>query len=120
MASLYNSVVYQHYANPRNKGKLKNPSETFDGQNLSCGDQVTFYVKLNPAKKITAAMWEGSGCAISQASASLLSEMIIGKTLAQVKKMNASTLMKKLDTPLSPSRVKCATLPLYTIKGIEE
>lgn len=91
-------------------------SRKFQGENISCGDQVTLFVKLDSKKKITDVGWEGEGCAISQASTSIFSEMIKGKTLAQAQKITGETLMKKMDTQLSPARVKCATLPVHTLK----
>jgi nitrogen fixation NifU-like protein len=118
MAELYNTLVYRHATTPSNKGKLASPTKTFPGQNVSCGDEVTFYVNLDTKGVITEVRWEGSGCAISQASASILSEMIKGKTLTEAQALPTDTLLEKLAVTLSPSRVKCAVLPLYTIKGI--
>ncbi|MFA6198225.1 MAG: iron-sulfur cluster assembly scaffold protein [Patescibacteria group bacterium] len=118
MADLYNTLVYRHATTPSNKGKLTHPTKIFPGQNVSCGDEVRFYVKLNSKNIITDVRWEGSGCAISQAASSILSNMIKGKTLKQAQAMKTAVLLKKLAVDLSPSRVKCAVLPLYTIKGI--
>jgi len=119
MAQLYNTLIYRHATTPSNKGKLARPTKVFPGQNVSCGDEVTFHVRLNAKNIITAVRWSGTGCAVSQASASMLSEMIKGKTLKQARAMKTDTLLKKLAINLSPSRVKCAVLPLYTIKGID-
>lgn len=115
---IYKKIIWQHYHNPRNKGVLKNATE-FDGKNPFCGDAVTFYLQLDAQKKIKEVKWEGEGCAISQAAASLFSEMILGKTLSQAQKINKEKFLEKLEEPLSPSRVKCALLPLYTVKEEE-
>ncbi len=116
MVSAYNLEIMKHFRQPLNKGRLKNASKTFKGANYSCGDQLTIYVSLDKQKRIKKATWEGAGCAISQAGASIFSEMIKGKTMEQAKKINSEELVKKLNVKLSPVRHKCATLPLYTIK----
>ncbi|MBU0670997.1 iron-sulfur cluster assembly scaffold protein [Patescibacteria group bacterium] len=110
----------KHFRHPLNKGRLKNASKTFKGVNYSCGDQLSIFVILDKQKRIKKVAWEGAGCAVSQAGASIFSEMIKGKTLNQVKKMNSEELVKKLNVKLSPIRRKCATLPLFTIKDAEK
>jgi len=116
MASTYNLVVLKHYRQPQNKGRLKKPNHVFSGNNYSCGDSLTLYVTLNGQKKIDKVAWEGAGCAISMAGASVFSEMIKGKTISQVKKIKSDAIVKKLNISLSPTRRKCAVLPLFTIK----
>ncbi len=115
MVTPYNLIIMKHYRHPAHKGRLKKPDVTFSGANYSCGDSLTFTVKLDRQKRISEVGWDGTGCAISQASASIFSDLIIGKTLAQIQKMRSDTLVNKLKLPLSPMRRKCAVLPLYAI-----
>lgn len=116
MAKLYEKIILQHYKQPLNRGKLAKPTRKFEGANYFCGDELAFYVKLDKQGKIIDVSWQGGGCAIAQASASIFSEMIKGKSLAQVKKMTKDDIFKKLKIKLSPIRAKCALLPLYIIK----
>ena len=119
MAKLYQKIILQHYRQPLNRGRLKNPRQTFRGSNYFCGDKLTVYVKLDKQKKIKQVAWQGGGCAISQAAASIFSEMIKGKSLTAVKKIKAEKILQKIKMPLSPTRAKCALLPLYTLKEQE-
>jgi len=119
MENIYRQKVMSHYTAPENKGKMKNPSRVFNGVNPLCGDEVTFYVRLDSGKRIKEVKWEGAGCAISQAAASVFSGMIKGKTLAAARKLTSQKFLQALDIELSPVRRKCALLPLYTIKEQE-
>jgi len=118
--ALYSQIIWQHYRQPLNRHKLSKPNLKFAGANYSCGDQLAFYVKLDKQGKIKAVGWQGGGCAIAQASASVFSELIKGKTLTQVKKLTNQTVLKKLKLKLSPTRIKCALLPLHIIKDQEK
>ena len=117
--SIYRQKVMSHYSAPQNKGKLTKPSRVFNGANPLCGDKIIFEVKIDNNKKITAVAWDGAGCAISQAAASIFSEMIKGKTLSAARKIKSEQLLKVMDIKLSPVRRKCALLPLFTIKEKE-
>jgi len=116
---LYQQKIMDHYVNPRNQGAISDADEVFTGKHISCGDDVTFQVKVGKNKKITQVAWQGSGCTISQAAASILSEMMIDKKITDVQKMDSQGFLKKLEIELSPSRQKCALLPLYTVKEQE-
>lgn len=116
MESIYKKTILRHYNNPANKTAIAKPAKIFSGANPFCGDKLEIKVKLDKKKKITAISWSGEGCVISQASTSIFTEMIKGKTLKEVEKMTSTKLLKELDIHLSPSRRKCALLPLYTIK----
>jgi len=118
MEQTYKRLILRHYNNPSNKLALKKPTKVFSGANPFCGDKIEIQVKLNSAKKITAISWSGDGCVISQSSASIFTEMMIGKTLSAAQKITSAEFLKKLDIDLSPSRRKCALLPLFTIKEI--
>lgn len=122
MASLYQEIIFKHYRHPLHKGKLKNPTRKFAGANPFCGDELNICVKLDSHRRVKKVAWEGKGCALSQAAASIFTDMMKGKTLSQIKKIKSSAFLKKLDIELSPARIKCVLLPLYTIKeeDIEE
>jgi len=116
---LYQQKIMDHYVNPRNQGAISDADKVFAGKHISCGDDITFQVKIGKNKKITQVAWQGSGCTISQAAASILSEMMIDKKITDVQKMDSQGFLKKLEIELSPSRQKCALLPLYTVKEQE-
>jgi nitrogen fixation NifU-like protein len=81
---------------------------------------LTIYCRLDKQGKIKEIGWEGSGCVISQAAMSMFSEMLIGKTLAQAKKIKPEKITAALGIKLSPTRLKCALLPLHTIRTEEK
>lgn len=117
MADLYQAIILRHYHTPSNHGVLKKHSKRFVGANPFCGDEVTIDVELDKGNKIKAIGWDGHGCVISQAATSIFSTMVQGKTLDQVKKMTSKGLLEALNVELSPTRMKCALLPLYTLKN---
>lgn len=113
---LYAENILDHFKNPRNYGNLKDANLKAKDVNLVCGDKITVQLKVDKKGKIQDIKFSGSGCAISQASASMLTEVVKGKTIEQAKKINNDDIYKMLAVPLSPSRVKCALLGLYTMK----
>ena len=115
MAELYQKLVLQHYKQPLNKGEMKS-GKVLKGANYFCGDKLTLYLKIDKAGKILDVKWQGGGCVIAQASASIFSEMIKGKNIKQVRKMPADEFLAALKITVSPARAKCALLPLYVIK----
>lgn len=120
MESTYKKTILRHYNNPSNKLDLKAPTQVFVGANPFCGDKLEIKVKLDSKKRITDISWSGDGCVISQSAASIFTDLIKGKTLAEAQKMTSEKLLKELDIELSPSRRKCALLPLYTIKELTD
>ncbi len=116
---LYQQKIMDHYLHPKHQGKLAKADKKFTGQNISCGDVVDFQIKLDGRDKIKQVAWQGSGCTISQASASILSDMMIGKTIKQVQSISSDKFLKDLEVELSPARRKCALLALYTVKEEE-
>ena len=105
--------------NPQNKGRLQPADETHNGTNPFCGDDVVIDIKFDDKGNVIDVGWEGKGCAISQASASIFSEMIMNKNIKKINKITNNNFLKKLDIDLSPNRIKCALLPLYTLKGLD-
>ncbi len=102
----------RHYAHPRNKRLLLKPDIIIKGANPSCGDELNFTLKLDSNKRIKETGWIGKGCTISQASASIFSELILGKTCKQIEKMKGASYVRHLKIELSPTRLSCALLPL--------
>lgn len=116
-ADIYRELILDYYRNPRNFGKL----EKFDIQahdtNPLCGDEVDMQVRLGPDKRIEEIKFFGKGCAISQASASMITELAKGKELEWVKGFTKEDVFNLLGTPdLGPSRVKCALLGMKVLK----
>ena len=117
MDDLYREIIIEHYKNPAYRGVLEPNDITFEDENPLCGDHIRIDLRVNADQVITEAAFSGHGCAISQASADLLLESIIGKTIEDVKKMSKEDLLELLGIELGPVRLKCALLPLKVIKA---
>jgi nitrogen fixation NifU-like protein len=109
--------LQDHYENPRNYGALENADVVQEGGNPGCGDIVTIYLKVNGDDTIERVNFEGEGCTISQAAASIVTEMVKGKTLAEIEAMDYNDLLDLLGREVVMTRVRCATLGLGTLKG---
>ncbi len=107
--SIYEEIILDHYNNPRNNKKLKNPSAKIHVDNPLCGDSLDMEI-LEEDGKITEVGFTGTGCAISIASASLLSEFIKGKSKDEIQKIDKDSVVGLLNIELSPNRLKCALL----------
>lgn len=104
-----------YYRHPKNFGKMENPDIISKDYNPLCGDSVEIQLKISN-NKIVDVKFNGSGCAISRASASMLTEIIKGKTIEDIIKLDKDDILKLLGIELSPLRLKCALLPLKTLK----
>jgi nitrogen fixation protein NifU and related proteins len=116
---LYRDIILDHYHNPRNFGHLDKPDVVQEDNNVSCGDRVVMEVQFNKenGKKIVKEIrFSGEGCAINQASASLLTEFVKGKTIQEIEVLGLPTVLELLGTTLTPSRIKCAILPLEVLQ----
>ena len=113
---MYRDYILDHYKNPRNAGTLPGATNTYHDNNPLCGDEITMSLLIDE-DKVKDVRFEGKGCAISQASASILTEEIKGKTLDEVKSIDRQHVLENLGIPISPARVKCALLGLKTLKG---
>jgi len=113
---LYRDNIIDHYQNPRNYGTLEHPDISYEDSNPVCGDEIRIDLKIQDGR-VAAARFEGHGCSISQASASMLTEEIIGKTLEEVKQIDKQYLLDMLGIPLGPVRLKCALLSLKVLKA---
>lgn len=112
---IYRQQLLDHYNNPRNNGELLDANAIMKLENLSCGDNIMMQLKIKD-KIIEEVMFDGDGCAISIASASVLSEHIKGKSISEVEKMSLEDLMDLLKVQLTVSRLKCANLSLEASK----
>lgn len=118
-SEMYRENVLDHCRNPRNKGSVVHPDIRRIGQNPLCGDEIEITIKLDGAR-VGDVRFRGSGCAISQASASMLTERIKGMALDKIMQLKSGDVIKLLSIPISATRIKCATLALVVVKqGIE-
>ena len=142
LKELYQEIILDHGKNPRNLGKFDNYNKDAKGHNPLCGDDVHIYLRLNENKKVDDITFEGKGCAISMASASIMTEMVRGKEETEVKEivtdflemikekdeLNNNLLNEDEKTKLMslsgvkqyPMRVKCATLSWHTLSSALE
>jgi nitrogen fixation NifU-like protein len=111
--------ILDHYENPRHHGALENPDVVMRGGNPGCGDIVTVYLKLDENERIADVSFEGEGCTISQAAASIMTDKVLGKSLAEVTAMNHEVVVDEMGREVVSNRVRCATLALNTIKAAE-
>lgn len=112
---IYAEEIIAHYEHPHNKGELKNPSISVHENNPLCGDDLTIYLKINK-NRVEDIKFNGSGCAISMASASMLTDFVKGKSLDDIEKMGLPAIIELLGIDPGPARLKCATLSLKTLK----
>lgn len=116
-SDLYREIILDYYRHPRNYGKLDNPSIQAKDTNPLCGDVVEIQIQLDNQKKAMEIRFNGKGCAISQASASMLTEMVQGKTLEEIRGIGSEKILEALGTPdLGHTRIKCALLSLKVLK----
>jgi nitrogen fixation NifU-like protein len=113
---IYREIILDHAQHPRFPGVLEHPDIDHEEHNPLCGDRLRLTLKLDENKRITEIAWDGEGCAISQASASMLSEEIIGKTLDEIRDLDKDDIFELIGIPLTINRVKCAMLSLKTLK----
>jgi len=114
--SIYREIILDHYQNPRNRGTLEPNDYSYEDSNPLCGDEVRIDVRVK-GDEIDDIAISGQGCAISQASASILMELVEGKTLDEIRRIGKDELLEELGIELSPARVKCALLSLKVLKA---
>jgi nitrogen fixation NifU-like protein len=113
---LYRDNIIDHYQNPRNYGTLERPDISYEDSNPVCGDEIRLALQIHDGRVVDV-RFSGHGCSISQASASMLTEDILGKSLEEVKQIDKQYLLNMLGIPLGPVRLKCALLSLKVLKA---
>jgi nitrogen fixation NifU-like protein len=116
MDDFYRDFILDHYRNPRNAGRLEHPSASAEDLNPLCGDTIRMDLDVRDGT-VADVRWEGKGCAISQASASMLTESIKGMKLEDVAKLSKDVVLENVGIGISPTRMKCAMLGLRVLKS---
>jgi nitrogen fixation NifU-like protein len=114
---MYRQRILDHYRDPQNYGTIEEADVTYEDVNPSCGDEIQMYAVVDEDDEIVDVKFDGQGCAISQASASLLTEEVKGMTLDEVRDLETDDIKDMLGIELSPVRVKCAVLGLKVLEG---
>jgi nitrogen fixation protein NifU and related proteins len=117
MDDLYREIIIERYKSPQFKGELDPHDLSFEDENPLCGDQIRIDLRVNSSGIVTEAAFSGHGCAISQASADLLLESVIGKSLEDVRHLTKEDVLDLIGIELGPVRLKCALLSLKVLKG---
>ena len=117
MDDMYREVILDHYKNPRHRGTLDPADISYTDENPLCGDRIRIDLRVDQDNRIAEVAFSGQGCAISQASASMLTEEILGKTLEEVKRLDKQDILDMLGIDLGPVRLKCALLSLKVLKA---
>ena len=123
MDALYREAILDHYKHPRRKGHLDAPDIQYHDTNPFCGDEITIELKVENGIVVDAA-FDGRGCAISQATASMMMEELVGKSVEELRTWDKEYILDMLGIEIGPVRLKCALLPLKVLKagvwGLEE
>jgi len=114
-SDIYKDIILDYYRNPRNFGDLPNPDVRAKDSNPLCGDVIEMQLKIRDGR-VEDVRFKGRGCAISQASASMLTEAIKGKTLDEIKALGKTDVLDLLGIDPGPTRIKCALLGLKVLK----
>jgi nitrogen fixation NifU-like protein len=116
MEDLYLEHILDHYQHPRNKTVLSNEQQVCSMQNHGCGDEVRVLVQLSPEGNVDNIAWDGRGCAISQASASILSSRLVGLTSGEIQSWSKEEVEAELGVELSVAREKCGLLFIRAVQ----
>ena len=117
MDDLYREQIIDRYKNPRMRGKLDPHDYSYEDDNPLCGDHLRIDLRVDGDGRVQEAAFSGEGCAISQASADLLMESVVGKSLEEVKRYGKDAVLEMLGIELGPVRLKCALLSLKVLKA---
>lgn len=113
---LYRELIMEHSADPQNTGKLENPDRYGEEVNPTCGDEIHLYLKFKDGK-LDEVAHDSKGCAISQASVSMFTELMKGKTEDELKKLQKEDVLELLGVPVGTMRLRCALLSLETLRN---
>lgn len=117
MSDFYREHILDHYAHPRNWGRLQNPDIVADSDDPSCGDQVHLELALDEEGRVRQVAFEGEGCMVSMASASIFTEYLRGKSLEDLERLTEDEVIALLDAPVPPGRRRCALAPLMALRA---
>ena len=118
MDNLYRDFILEHYREPHNRGVLDPHDLHFADSNPTCGDELSMTLRLDPAgERIADVAFDGRGCAISQASASIMTDELRGMSLDEVRGMDPREVVTALGVPIGPARLKCALLGYKVLQG---
>lgn len=121
MDDMYRENILDHYQHPHNFGQLESATFEAEGVNPLCGDEIKVQVEVDDANVVKSVRFRGNGCAISQASMSMLSDELVGKTLEEISELSKQDILDLVGITLSPMRLKCALLGLIVVKlGMHE
>lgn len=115
MDDLYRDYILEHYRHPHNFGTMEDATASYEGANPLCGDRITLQLRVRDGV-LDGVSFTGRGCAISQASASLLTDEVKGKPIGEAAKLSSSDVLDLLGIEISPARMKCALLSLDTLQ----
>jgi nitrogen fixation NifU-like protein len=117
MDDFYRDFILDHYRNPRNFGHLEKPDAVAEDMNPLCGDQIRVELQVDQSGKVSDLRFSGKGCAISQASVSMLTETVKGKSLSEIATLPKDVVLENVGIGISPTRMKCAMLGLKVLKS---
>jgi nitrogen fixation NifU-like protein len=115
MDDLYRDYILEHYRRPHNFGTMEDATASYEGANPLCGDRITLQLRVRDGV-LDGVAFTGRGCAISQASASLLTDEVKGKPIGDAAKLSSTDVLELLGIEISPARMKCALLSLDTLQ----
>jgi nitrogen fixation NifU-like protein len=116
MDDLYRDEILEHYRRPHNFGTLQHADASYEGSNPLCGDRITLMLEIGDDGTVTDVAFTGRGCAISQASASMLTDDIRGKPITEIARLGNQDVLDALGIEISPARLKCALLSVDTLR----
>ena len=114
--ALYQAQILEHYKHPKNRGVLDPATHAGSESNPLCGDSISLTLRVDGSDRVEDVRFDGEGCAVSMASASILTEQVKGKTLAEVRALDREAVLKNLGVPLSAVREQCALLSLHVLR----